>query len=78
MIPIETTIISKYNSYNNEEYELVKMKSFVNQYEILQARNKTKIFFMKNEIYMIFNTQVNKAHIGLMKTKHEQTSRVSA
>ena len=27
---------------------------------------------------MIFNTQVNKAHIGLMKTKHEQTSRVSA
>jgi len=30
MIPIETTMGAWYNSYHNEEYELVKMKNFVN------------------------------------------------
>ena len=32
---------------------------------------------MNHKIHMIFNTQDNKAHIGLMKTKHEQTRNVS-
>ena len=70
MIPIETTIEAWYNSYHNEENELVKMKKIVNQYEILQARNKKKLFFMKNEIHMIFNTQVNKAHIMTHENKN--------
>ena len=30
MIPIDITIKVWYNSYHNEEYELVKMKNFVN------------------------------------------------
>ena len=53
MIPIDITIKAWYNSYHNEEYELVKMKNFVNQCEILQARNKLKIIFIKHEIHKI-------------------------
>ena len=70
MIPIEITTIAWYNSYHNEEDELVKMKHFVNQYEILQVRNKLKLIFIKHEIHMIINTLIQ---LGINMTHESKT-----